>query len=73
MCNQNQSQDRTRTQSTYASRLLHPVGLEMPSQTVHFTEDLYRYLITTKTEEQSMSDRVRELVEAGRETEGTHE
>lgn len=41
----------------------------MPTQTVYLTEDLYGFVISTKAEDQSTSERVRELVERGRQVE----
>lgn len=61
-----------RPQRISVSGLLQPVGSAMPSQTVHFDEELYQYIITTKGEDQSTSDRVRELAEAGK-AEENHE
>jgi len=60
-------------QDPLAYRLLHPVGFAMPSQTIHFGEELYQFIIQSKGEEQSTSDRVRELTEAGREVEEHNE
>mgnify|MGYP000586049550 CR=1 FL=1 len=41
----------------------------MPSQTVNFEESHIQYVLATKGAEQSFSDRVREIVDAGIESE----
>ena len=54
-------------------KLLHPVGLGVPSQTVHFPEETYQWLLDSKREGQSMSNRVAQLVEKGKAWEEKHE
>jgi len=41
----------------------------MPSQTIHIPKQLYQYVLDTEGEDQSTSDRVRELAEKGKEVE----
>jgi len=41
----------------------------MPSHTVAFDNGQYQYVLATKGEQQSVSERVRELVDKGMETE----
>lgn len=48
--------------------MLRVVGT-MPSQTIHIREDTYKWIIETKGEEQSFSERARELLRKGKEVE----
>jgi len=41
----------------------------VPSQTIHIYEPLYEYILQTKGDDQSMSERVRELLQKGKEVE----
>jgi len=59
---------------TLPYRHLYPVGrARMPSQSVHFPEQLYEYIISTKGEDQSTSARIAELVEKGKQMEATND
>jgi len=45
----------------------------MPSQTIHLPEELYKYILATKGEDQSTSGRITELVKRGKEMEDHNE
>lgn len=42
----------------------------MPSQSITFDEEQYAYILRTKPDDASVSERVRELVDAGIDAEG---
>ena len=58
-----------KTLPTVSNNTQQPVGVSVPSQTIHIPEELYEYLLSTKDESQSTSARATELMEQGRETE----
>lgn len=62
------------TTNYFGCGMLHPVGeQQMPSQTIHLPEELYKYILATKGEDQSTSGRITELVKRGKEMEDHNE
>lgn len=58
-----------KTLPTISNNTQQPVGVSVPSQTIHIPEDLYEYLLSTKDEDQSTSARATELMQQGKDTE----